>query len=111
MAVDTMPLDWNIASPRAPKRATKVWAATWPKLLAVALFIGAWQVIVWTGWKSQDVLPSPFTVFNDMFHNLGDLSQAAFVTLKRAVVGFAVAIAVGSFIGIAVARSRILRAG
>src|SRR5215470_3307178 len=102
MAVDTMPLEWNIVAPPAPKRAAKVWAATWPKLLAIALFNGAWQVLVWTGWKPEDVLPSPFTVFNDMIHNLGDLSQAAFVTLKRAVVGFAVAIAVGSFIGIAV---------
>jgi NitT/TauT family transport system permease protein len=111
MAVDTMPLEWNVATVRGRSRASKIWAATWPKLLAVALFVGAWQVLVWTGWKPEDVLPSPFTVFDHMLHNLGDLSQAAFVTLKRAVIGFAVAIAVGGLIGIAVARSRILRAG
>jgi sulfonate transport system permease protein len=111
MAVDTLERELKVANDRAPSRSTKIWAATWPKLVAVALFIGAWQIIVWTGWKSQSVLPSPFTVFNDMFHNLGDLSAAAYVTLKRAVVGFAVAMLVGAFIGIAVSRSRILRAG
>ena len=62
MAVDTVVLDLPVANVRAPSRGSKLWAATWPKLVAVALFIGAWQVIVWTGWKPQTVLPSPFTV-------------------------------------------------
>ena len=49
---------------RADRRASrKVWSALWPKLLAVALFIGVWQMLVWTGWKPEYALPSPFTVF------------------------------------------------
>jgi NitT/TauT family transport system permease protein len=113
VAVDTfLALDQlTTVKPARPNRAATFWAATWPKLLAVALFVGAWQVIVWTGWKSQTLLPSPFTVFDNMIHNLGDLTQAAWVTIRRGAVGYAIAIVVGGVIGIAVARSRILRAG
>jgi NitT/TauT family transport system permease protein len=93
------------------RNGRKLWAVTWPKLVAVALFIGVWQVIVWTGWKPQYIVPSPFTVFDALFHDFGDLSSAAWVTLKRAAIGFAIAILVGGVIGVAVARSRILRAG
>ena len=66
---------------------------------------------MWTGWKPEYILPSPFTVFDAMIHDVGDLLQAARVTLRRAIVGFAIAIAVGGVIGLAVARSRVLRAG
>ena len=94
-----------------PARGRTVWSALWPKLVAVGLFIGVWQVIVWTGWKPQYILPSPFTVLDQLVHDLGSWTSAAWVTLQRAVIGFAVAIVVGGVVGIAVSRSRILRAG
>jgi energy-coupling factor transporter ATP-binding protein EcfA2 len=96
---------------RAPRRAAKAWAVVWPKLVAVNLVVGIWQIIVWTGWKSEVVLRSPFTVFDGVIHNIGDLTQAAAVTLRRAVLGFAVAILIGGIIGVSVARVRVLRAG
>ena len=37
----------------------RVWVATWPKLAAVALALGVWQVVVWTGWRPEYVLPGP----------------------------------------------------
>src|SRR5438105_130981 len=96
---------------RGPNRATKFWAAAWPKLLAVALFFGAWQVVVWTGWKPQYIVPSPFTVLDQLGHDIADLSSSAWVTLRRAAVGFALAMVIGGVLGVAVARSRVLRAG
>jgi len=96
---------------RGPGRAASLWAAAWPKLLAVGLFFGAWQVVVWTGWKPEYIVPSPFTVVNQLAHDLTDLSSSAWVTLRRAAVGFALAIVIGGVLGIAVARSRVLRAG
>ena len=110
--VDDVDLDALLAERRrGPGRAAKAWAVVWPKLVAVGLFVGIWQVIVWTGWKSEVVLPSPFTVFDGLIHNLSDLTQAAAVTLRRAVLGFAVAILIGWVIGVSVARVRVLRAG
>jgi NitT/TauT family transport system permease protein len=113
VAVDTfLALDeLSIVPPPAPRRGARLWAGTWPKLLAVALFIGLWQLVVWSGWKSEDIFPSPFTVIDGMVHNLSDLSQAAWVTIKRGVVGYAIATLIGGIIGLAVARSRVLRAG
>ena len=49
--------------------ARKFWSWTWPKLLAVAIVIGFWQLLVWIEWKPLFVLPSPATVFAE----LGDL--------------------------------------
>lgn len=96
---------------RGPNRGARCWAAAWPKVLAVGLFFGAWQVVVWTGWKPEYIVPSPFTVLNQLGHDLADLSSSAWVTLRRAAVGFALAIVIGGVLGVAVARSRVLRAG
>jgi NitT/TauT family transport system permease protein len=91
-------------------RLVRAWSATWPKLLAGALFIAAWQVLVWSGWKSEVILPSPFTVLDGFVSDFGDLTRSAGATLRRAGIGYAVAILFGGVVGIAVARSRILRA-
>jgi NitT/TauT family transport system permease protein len=93
-----------------PARA-KLWPAVWPKVLAVAIFLGAWQVLVWTHWKPEYVVPSPFTVLAQFPHDTGSLSRAVEVTMRRAGIGFAVSILIGGVIGLSVARVRVLRAG
>jgi NitT/TauT family transport system permease protein len=96
---------------RRPSRLAKVWRVTWPKLLATGLLVGGWQLVVWSGWKPEYIIPSPFTVFDAMLHNLRDLTDAAIVTLKRGAIGFSMAILIGGVVGVAVARSKVLRAG
>ena len=93
-------------------RARRLVAATWPKLAAVALGLLAWQLVVWSGWRPAYVLPGPDVVIPELFHRLtqDDLLGAVAVTMRRAVVGFAVAIAIGTLLGVLVARSRVLRA-
>jgi NitT/TauT family transport system permease protein len=81
----------------------------WPKLLAVAIFVAVWQAVVWSGWKSQEVIPSPFTVFDRVSTDRAVLWDAAIVTLKRGLLGFAVAVLIGGIVGISVARVRVLR--
>jgi NitT/TauT family transport system permease protein len=89
----------------------RAWSWVWPKLVAIALVVGAWQVVVWSGWKPDYVLPGPVAVFQ----RLGtDLSHADFyvgvgITLRRALVGYLVAAAAGSVVGILVARITVLR--
>ena len=46
-----------------PSQLSRSWNSVWPKLLAIAIFIGVWQAVVWTHWKPEVVIPSPFTVF------------------------------------------------
>ena len=97
---------------RGPGRiARSAWAAAWPKLLAVALVLVLWQLVHLTGWKSA-VLKGPTVVLPDlwgmMHHAL--LWQALGITLRRAVLGYALALVIGSVIGVLVARIPPLRA-
>jgi NitT/TauT family transport system permease protein len=96
---------------RVPGRARRLWAAAWPKLAAVALVIGLWQAAVMSGWRPEFVLPSPFTALDQLWQDLGtaELWEAIGTTMRRAAVGFAIAVAIGGVIGAAVSRSRVLR--
>ena len=96
---------------RSKPAGAKLWPSVWPKVLAVAIFLGAWQVLVWTHWKPEFVVPSPFTVLAQFPHDTGSLSRAVEVTMRRAGIGFAVSILIGGVIGLSVARVRVLRAG
>jgi NitT/TauT family transport system permease protein len=93
-------------------RSQVVWAWLWPKVAAVAIALGAWQAVVLTGWKPSYVLPGPGPVFAELAHQVGtgQLWHAVGVTLTRGVVGFLIATVIGLVLGVAVARSTILRA-
>ena len=101
----------TVASPVS--RLRRGWRATWPRVVAVALALFAWQAVVWTGWRPPYVLPGPFTVLGRLAADLTDtaLPHAILVTLQRAALGYAIALVIGVAVGLAVARSRILRAG
>jgi NitT/TauT family transport system permease protein len=91
--------------------ARSAWAAAWPKVLAIALVLVIWQLVHLTGWKSY-VIKGPMTVLPDLWGQLHHalLWQAIGITLRRAVIGYALAIVVGSVVGILVARIPLLRA-
>jgi NitT/TauT family transport system permease protein len=92
-----------------PSRAARIWSATWPKLGAIAIALFAWQCVVWSGWKPEYVLPSPWTVLDYLWSNLSTFVDASKVTLERAVYGFTIAAVIGTALGALIARSRILR--
>src|SRR6201997_946026 len=97
---------------RGPARAARsAWSAAWPKLLAIALILVIWQLVHLTVWKSY-VLKGPGTVLPDLWGQLHHalLWQAIGITLRRAVLGYALALIIGSVIGILVARIPVLRA-
>jgi NitT/TauT family transport system permease protein len=91
--------------------ARKAWGAAWPKLLAVALVIGIWELVTLTGWKHY-VLKGPGPVFADLWDQLqhAQLWQSIGVTLRTAALGYAAALVIGSVVGILVARIPPLRA-
>jgi NitT/TauT family transport system permease protein len=111
-------LDVPLASARG--KLARAWEGLWPKLTALGLFLFAWQAIVWSHWKPDYVLPGPMTVLNKMWHDLVDtggaagphvLLHAAGTTMQRAVVGYGMSVVIGVVVGLAVSRSRVLRAG
>lgn len=101
----------GLAVPSAPNRVKAIWNSAWPKLLAIAIFLGAWQVVVWTHWKPSYILPGPVATFRVFFDRRATLVRAALDTLQRGALGFAIATLIGSIVGLAVARSRVLRSG
>jgi NitT/TauT family transport system permease protein len=87
------------------------WASLWPVLAAIAIAVAGWELVVLSGWKPTYVLPGPGDVFPQLWKDLG---EGAFwsglgLTMRRAVIGFALAIVVGALIGAVVSRVRFLR--
>ena len=90
---------------------THAWNAAWPKLGALAAVLILWQVVVWTGWRPTYVLPGPARVLTELGHLVGSSQfwSATGTTLRRAAAGFALAIAIGTVLGVAVWGNRVLR--
>lgn len=102
-------LEAHVAPPE--RRVVRVWGSVWPKLAALALLVGVWQVLVWSGWKKPYQLRSPRDVWSVLVHDLGTSTQweAIGTTVQRALVGFALALLVGAALGLAVTASRHVR--
>src|SRR5262245_16616045 len=88
----------------------RFWSALWPKLAAVGLALLVWQIVVWTNWKPTYVLPGPRQVFPRLWDlvRTGSFWRAVATTMRRALTGFALAIVIGTVVGAAVARVRVL---
>ena len=101
----------EIAEDVGPSRARRAWAATWPKLAAIALFHLIWQLVVWSGWKPEYVLPAPGDVYRELWHQItdGTVLDAMRLTMSRAAKGYAIALIIGTIVGALVSRVAFLR--
>ncbi|MFI0792272.1 ABC transporter permease [Micromonospora rubida] len=93
-------------------RTATIWASTWPKVAALAIVIGAWQAVVWAGFWPPYSLPGPATVGQELLRQVSgpQLWEGMVTTLRRAALGYIFSVGVGLLLGLAVARSRVLRA-
>jgi NitT/TauT family transport system permease protein len=102
-----------LETPQAPRRplAQRIWSVTWPKVAAAAIAVAIWQVVVWSGWKPEHVLPGPADVFDTLRTRIADgtIPEATWITMQRAINGFALALVIGVAIGGLVSRVRIAR--
>jgi NitT/TauT family transport system permease protein len=103
------------AESRSSRLARKAWSLTWPKLLAIALVLGAWQLFYLSNFHNDThngLLASPAQALPDLWDQLlqGTLLQAIATTMQRAVLGYALALLIGGAVGVAVARIPPLRA-
>jgi NitT/TauT family transport system permease protein len=92
--------------------SAKVLGGIWPKLLAIVIVLGLWELLYVANIKPHDIFPGPATVLANLWdqanHSL--LWQAIGTTLKRALLGFALATVIGSLVGALVSRIKVLRA-
>jgi NitT/TauT family transport system permease protein len=80
------------------------------RLAALAIFILAWQLVVWSGWKPQFLVPSPFTVLDKLGSDLGSYWGDVGTTVGRATIALLAALAGGVVIGGVAAAVPLLRA-
>jgi NitT/TauT family transport system permease protein len=93
------------------ERGRRFWAALWPKLAAIALVWVIWELVHLTGWK-KFVLPGPGITLSNLWQQAqtGMLWHAIGDTLLRALLGYAIAVLIGTVVGLLVARIPPLRA-
>jgi sulfonate transport system permease protein len=95
----------------ARRSAARVWSGLWPKLGAVVLAVVIWQLVVWSGWRSQSALPGPWAVMGRLVADLGhpDFYAGVAMTLRRAALGYTIAAAAAIVVAILIARIEIAR--
>ena len=92
----------ELADRNRPSRRRRIWTATWPKLGAVAIALGLWQLVVWSGWKPEYVLPGPADGVRGAprpARRRDGCSTALWLTLGRAARGYALAMVIGVVVG------------
>jgi NitT/TauT family transport system permease protein len=101
----------TLSAGQAPSRGRELWAAAWPKLAAIGMALALWELVVLSGWRPEYVLPGPGAVLGRLWADLvsGDILTAAAITMKRALLGYAIALVVGVAVGLVMARSQLLR--
>ncbi len=94
-------------------RAAKAFASTWPPVVAVGLFLGLWELAYRAGVKPTYALPSPADVGLQVLEWTGDgtLLEAIGTSITRGGVGFLIALAVATPLGLLVGRVSAVRRG
>jgi NitT/TauT family transport system permease protein len=94
-----------------PERRTRRWAAALPPVVALLLLVLAWQAAYSLHLKAPEALPSPLDVARSLGEQWGrgTVQQAVVNSLHRGVLGFLASIAVGTPLGLLIARVRVVR--
>ena len=90
----------------------RFWRALWPKLLAVALVLVVWELITLSGYK-KSIWPATGPTLVNLWDQLktGLLWHAIGITMQSALIGYLVALVIGTVVGALVSRIPVLRAG
>lgn len=96
---------------RGPSLGLRAWRSFWPKAMAAAIVLVAWELVVLSGWRPTYVLPPPTAVLGRFAEELAtpEMWGAIWITVRRGIWGFAIAMAIGVSIGILVSRFAVLR--
>ena len=94
-------------SPGEPRR----WVRAVPPFVALALLLGVWQLAYALEVKEAYALPSPLDTWRSLAEQWGDgtVQVAVKNSLHRGVLGFLASIAIGTPLGLVVARVQVVR--
>jgi NitT/TauT family transport system permease protein len=94
------------------RMAIRLWNIVWPKVIAIALVLGVWELITLSGYKKL-IWPATGPTLVNLWDQAKTetLWKAIGDTLQSAVIGFAVALLIGVVVGALVSRIPALRAG
>ncbi|MFJ8629440.1 ABC transporter permease [Streptomyces sp. NPDC093568] len=84
-----------------------------PPVVAIALVLGVWQLLVSTGVADDPTkLPAPADVWGELRESWleGTLHEYIWTSVSRGLLGFLLALAIGTPLGLVVARVRFVRA-
>ncbi|QQM46190.1 ABC transporter permease [Streptomyces liliifuscus] len=104
-ALDTVRVD------RTPVRETLI-RKVLPPVVAVALVLVVWQVLVWAKVTDSYKLPAPSAVWDELTDawRQGTLLEYIWTSVSRGLLGFLMALAIGTPLGLLVARVKFVRA-
>jgi NitT/TauT family transport system permease protein len=101
----------EVPIPARPRLGRRIWDAVWPQIAAVVIVLALWQLVVVLGWRPPWILPGPSDVLPRLAEDIaGTLPSALATTLRRAALGFGLALGIGLLIGLAIVRWQLLRA-
>ena len=92
------------------RMAIRLWNIVWPKVIAIALVLGVWELITLSGYKKL-IWPATGPTLVNLWDQAKTetLWKAIGDTLQSAVIGFAVALLIGVVVGALVSRIPALR--
>ncbi|RKN03312.1 ABC transporter permease [Streptomyces radicis] len=105
-------LETPATTPERPPVGRILVSKVLPPVVAIVLVLAIWQGAYWADVKRDDALPSPLDVgdeFAEMWRQ-GTLFEYIWTSVSRGVLGFVIAVAVGTPLGLIVARVKVVRA-
>jgi NitT/TauT family transport system permease protein len=103
-------------SSRLARLGARAWAVTWPKLIAIAIVLAAWELFYLSDFhhdSTNGLVKTPAFVLSDLWHQLHTqlLWSAIGATVRHAAFGYGLALVIGVAVGAVVSRVPPLRAG
>jgi NitT/TauT family transport system permease protein len=92
-------------------RWSRIWRKALPPLVAVAVALGSWQLLVVLNVKQEGALPSPAQVWETLHDEWtsGAIPTAIWNSVRRGGIGFSASVVIGTIIGLVVARVSLVR--
>jgi NitT/TauT family transport system permease protein len=80
-------------------------------ILFLLLLLALWQIADWKWDIPRIILPSPWEIGTESFKRIDDLLSATLITAQAAISGFALALVIGTTLGLLFSVSKIARLG
>ncbi|MFI5708590.1 ABC transporter permease [Kribbella sp. NPDC051620] len=91
----------------------RVLSKVWPPIAAIVLFVVIWQVLWAAAFWPEYKLPAPADVWSQVWQLVtsGDIVELFWVSVHRAVIGFAFSLLIAVPLGLAIANFSVVRRG